>query len=80
MQPRPNFISSPADLHRPPVPAAVASLMDVQRFSNLTKLEKALALVWRATKRFLHGRARGRPKWEAIPDGGTVTVAERDAF
>lgn len=63
MEPKSEITSSPADLHRLPAGTAVASLMDIQRFSSLTRLEKLLALVWRAAKAFLRGIARGRPKW-----------------
>ncbi|XP_054611256.1 uncharacterized protein LOC129169152 [Dunckerocampus dactyliophorus] len=51
-EPRPELILSPTDLHRPPAGDAVTSLMDIQRFSSLTRLEKSLALVWRAAKKF----------------------------
>lgn len=81
VEPKPELISNPTDLHRPPAGAAVTRLMDVQRFSSLTRLEKSLALVWRAAKKFLRARVGGRPKWEVVLFGGTVTVAEReDAF
>lgn len=50
---RPKRTSNSTDQHRPP--AAVTSLMDIQRFSNLTRLEKSLALVWRAAKKLLRG-------------------------
>lgn len=79
--PRAEPTSGPADLHRPPATATVTSLADIQRFSSLARLEKAVALVWRAAKKFLRGRTEERPKWEAIPAAGTITAAEReDAF
>lgn len=64
-------------LHRPPAGAAVTSLVSVQRFSSLTRLVKSLALVWRAAKKFLHPKAREKPKWEAIPMTGTITEREK---
>lgn len=69
------------DLRRPPAGAAAASLLHIERFSNLTHLIKSLALVWRAARKFLSVKATGRSKWEAVPLTGIVTVAEReDAF
>ncbi|KAL2085037.1 hypothetical protein ACEWY4_020555 [Coilia grayii] len=74
-------ISTSVDLHRPPARVAATRLLDIKRFSSLTRLIKSLALVWRAAKKFLLVRARGNSKWEAVPLAGIVTVAEReDAF
>lgn len=71
----------PVDLHWLPSGVAVTSLLDIKLFRSLAQLIKSLALAWRAAKKFLHGRARGRLKWEAVPLVGIVTVAERqDAF
>lgn len=75
------MIAAAMDLHRAPPRVAVTNLLNIKRFSSLTRLLKSLALVWRAAKRFLRGRAGGRPEWEAVPSAGIVTVAEReDAF
>lgn len=80
-EPKLEPVSSSTDLHRPPAGTAVTILMEVQRFSSLTRLVKSIALVWREAKTFLHGRAQGKPKWEAVPVASTITVAERkDAF
>lgn len=67
--------------HRPAAGAIATKLLDVERFSNLTRLVKSLALIWRAAKKFLSIKARGRSKWEAVQSAGFITVAEReDAF
>lgn len=80
-EPKQSPISTSMDLHRPAAGAVAARLLDVRRFSNLPRLIKSIALVWRAAKRFLHAKATGRLKWEAVLLAGIVTVAEReDAF
>ncbi|XP_062416584.1 uncharacterized protein LOC119218794 [Pungitius pungitius] len=69
------------DLHRPPAGVAATNLLDTKRFSSLARLIKSLALVWRAARKYLRGRAWGRSQWEAVPLAGIITVAEReDAF
>ena len=56
-------------------------LVDVRQFSNLTRLVKTVAWVWRAAKRFLQVKTGDESKWEAVSFSGTVTVSERrDAF
>ncbi|KAK5862062.1 hypothetical protein PBY51_017494 [Eleginops maclovinus] len=77
-EPKQDPTSTSADLHRPPAEVAASSLLDIKRFSSLTRLMKSLALVWGAAKKFLHCRARGRPKWEAVPLVGIITAAERE--
>ena len=66
---------------RPPAGLAVQMLVDVRRFSSLTRLVKAVAWVWRAAKRFLRVKTRDKSKWEAVSLSGIITVSERqDAF
>ena len=66
---------------RPPAGLAVQMLVDVRQFSNLTRLVKTVAWVWRAAKRFLQVKTGDESKWEAVSFSGTVTVSERrDAF
>ena len=77
-EPKTEPSSNPTNLHRPPAGSAVTNLVKIQRFSSLTRLVKSLALVWRAAKKFLSLKARGKPKWEAVQMTGTVTVAERE--
>ncbi|XP_068507336.1 uncharacterized protein [Syngnathus scovelli] len=57
---------------------AARNLVDERRFSNLTRLVKVVAQVWRAAKHFA-ARSRGleTPKWEAVSLGGVITVTER---
>lgn len=77
-EPKQESISTSVDLHRPPPGVVATSLLDIKRFSRLTGLIRSLTLVWRASKRFLRGRAGGRLKWEAVPLTGIITVAETD--
>lgn len=67
---------------RPPVGAAVRILVDERRFSNLTRLVKTVAWIWRAAKCFAaQNRISGTPKWEAGSSDGVITIVERqDAF
>lgn len=58
--------------------SAVQNLIDVERFSDLSRLLKAVACVWRAAKRFLGpSRTLNRPRWEEVPSSGTISVKER---
>lgn len=58
--------------------SAVQNLMSVERFSDLSKLLKTIAFVWRAAKRFLGlKRTLNKPKWEEIPASCIVTAKER---
>ncbi|XP_060777189.1 uncharacterized protein LOC132886503 [Neoarius graeffei] len=58
--------------------SAVQRLIDVKRFSDLSKLLKTIAWVWRAAKRFLRpNRTLNRPKWEEVPLNGIITAKER---
>lgn len=71
----------PTDLHRPPDGSTAVNLLAAKRFSNLTRLIKTLGQVWRAAKKFLHVKAMGSSKWEAVQSAGVITVTEReDAF
>ncbi|GAA6105975.1 uncharacterized protein LOC122145514 [Tachysurus ichikawai] len=63
---------------RPPGGTVVQELIDVKRFSNLTRLIKTVTLVWRAAKKFLQVKTI---KWEAVSSAGVITNVEReDAF
>ena len=65
---------------RLPDRVVIQKLVDVKRFSVLTKLVKTVALVWRAAKGFMaqHQAASDSPKWEAIPSAGAVSMTERE--
>ena len=53
------------DQQRPPAGSAIQSLVDIKRFSSLTRLVKTIAWIWRAARRFLGpNRIPNRPKWE----------------
>lgn len=66
---------------RPPGGTVVQELIDVKRFSNLTRLIKTVALVWRAGKKFLQINKMDKLKWEAVSSAGIITLKEReDAF
>lgn len=63
---------------RGPEGSVVQSLIDVRRFSDLSKLVKTIAWVWRAAKRFFGpSRTLNRLKWKAIPSSGMITLRER---
>lgn len=63
--------------NRPPAGLAV----DVRCFSDLTRLVKTVAWVWRAAKRFLQVKTGDVSKWEAVSGSGIIMVSERqDAF
>ncbi|XP_049577363.1 uncharacterized protein [Syngnathus scovelli] len=62
----------------PPAGTAARNLVDEGRFSNLTRLVKVVAQVWRAAKHFAaQSRSLETPKWEAVSLGGVITVTER---
>ncbi|KAK7918663.1 hypothetical protein WMY93_009947 [Mugilogobius chulae] len=66
---------------RPPAGAAVRELVEEGRFSDLRKLVKTIALIWRAAKKFRRVKTKDKEKWEAVESLGVVTVFERrDAF
>ena len=66
------------DQQRPPAGSAIQSLVDIKRFSSLTRLVKTIAWIWRAARRFLGpNRIPNRPKWEAVHLTGVVSVQER---
>lgn len=70
----------PPDLEhrRPPAGAAVRNLVDEGRFSNLTRLVKTIAWVWRAAKCFAaKNKILGDPKWEAVSSARVITTTER---
>ena len=53
------------DQQRPPAGSSIQSLVDIKRFSSLTRLVKTIAWIWRAARRFLGpNRIPNRPKWE----------------
>lgn len=63
---------------RPPAGAAVRNLVDEGRFSNLTRLVKTIAWVWRAAKCFAaKSKILGAPKWEAVSSARVITTIER---
>nr|XP_057945469.1 uncharacterized protein LOC131139671 [Doryrhamphus excisus] len=63
---------------RPPAPASI-QLVEIKRFSSLTRLVKTVAWMWRAAKRFRgQNPAAGSPKWEAIPSTGVISAKERE--
>ena len=63
---------------RPPAGSEIQSLVDVKRFSGLTTPVKSIAWIWRAAKRFLGpNRTPNRPKWEAVPSTGVISVQAR---
>ena len=69
----------PTNPRRPPAGSAILDLVDVKRFSILTRLIKTVAWIWRAAKRFLgKNKALSNPKWEAISLTGVITVRERE--
>ncbi|KAK7944841.1 hypothetical protein WMY93_000569 [Mugilogobius chulae] len=66
---------------RPPAGVAVRELVEEGRFSDLRKLVKTIALIWRAAKKFRRVKTKDKEKWEAVESSGVVTVFERrDAF
>nr|XP_021326620.1 uncharacterized protein LOC110438467 [Danio rerio] len=73
----PNLVR--AEQKRPPAGLAVLNLCDIKRFSDLSRLVKTIAWVWRAAKKFL-GKKRtvNKPKWEAVLSLGTISVRERE--
>ncbi|RXN35876.1 gag-pol fusion poly [Labeo rohita] len=67
-----------AEPRRPPAGLAVRNLCDLKRFSDLSRLVKTIAWVWRAAKKFLgKNRTLNNPKWEAVCSTGTISVRER---
>lgn len=69
----------PTNPKRPPAGSAIQNLVDVKRFSILTRLIKTVAWIWRAAKRFLgKNKALNNPKWEAISLTGVITIRERE--
>lgn len=58
--------------------SAIQSFVDVKQFSELSKLVKTIAWVWRAAKRFLGAsQTLNWPKWEVVPSSGSISVRER---
>ncbi|XP_023810653.1 uncharacterized protein LOC105357885 [Oryzias latipes] len=69
------------DSRRPPAGTTIKELVDERRFSDLRKLVKTIAFIWRAAKKFLHVKTKDKEKWEAVQSSGVITVFEReDAF
>ncbi|XP_058477623.1 uncharacterized protein LOC131448851 [Solea solea] len=64
---------------RLPAGSAIQTLVDVRRYSTLSRLVKTVAWIWRAAKQFGKGsQAVESPKWEAIPSTGVISVRERE--
>ncbi|GAA6088185.1 uncharacterized protein LOC106611916 [Tachysurus ichikawai] len=57
-------------IRRPPAGSAVTKLIDIRKFSSLTKLIRVIAWVWRAATRWkemlIKNTASDKPKWEKI--------------
>ncbi|GAA6075579.1 uncharacterized protein LOC123723901 [Tachysurus ichikawai] len=57
-------------IRRPLASSAVTKLIDIRKFSSLTKLIRVIALVWRAATRWkemlIKNTASDKPKWEKI--------------
>lgn len=80
-EPVENQSSTRMEPSRPPGGITVQKLIDVKRFSNLTRPIKTVALVWRAAKKFLRVKTMDKLKWEAVSSVGIITLQERrDAF
>lgn len=63
---------------RPPAGSAIQSLVEIKRFGCLTRLVKTITWVFRAAKSFLGlNRTPNRPKSEAVPLIGVISVWER---
>lgn len=63
---------------RPPAGSTIRSLVDVKRFSILTRLVKTVAWIWRAAKTFIgQNQTMDSPKWEAVSSAGVISVRER---
>ncbi|KAI7800929.1 gag-pol fusion polyprotein, partial [Triplophysa rosa] len=73
-----DFVEVYKEFRRPPAGSVMGNLCEVERFSDLTRLVKMVAWVWRAAKRFF-GKARtlNDPKWEAVLLTGNISVGER---
>ncbi len=68
-----------AEPRRPPAGLAVKNLCNMERFSDLSRLVKTIAWVWRTARMFLgRNRTLNNPKWEAVSSTGTITVRERE--
>ena len=54
--------------------------MNVKRFSNLSRLVKTVAWIWRAAKKFIRGKQQtaNSPKWEAVSSSQVISVKERE--
>ena len=64
---------------RPPAGSAVKNLVDVKRFSDLTRLVKSVAWIWRAAKMFMgKNQTLNSPKWEAVSSTAVISVRERE--
>ncbi|XP_033975580.1 uncharacterized protein LOC117473794 isoform X2 [Trematomus bernacchii] len=65
---------------RPPAGSAVLNLVNVKRFSNLSRLVKTVAWIWRAAKKFIRGKRQtaNSPKWEAVSSSQVISVKERE--
>lgn len=63
----------------PPAGLAVLELVDVKRFSNLSRLIKTVAWIWRAARKFIRGNKQtaGNSKWEAVSSSDRISVQER---
>ncbi|XP_032434156.1 uncharacterized protein LOC116729604 [Xiphophorus hellerii] len=58
---------------------SIQNLVDVSRFSSLTRLVKTIVWVWRAAKRFIKkNQVAAKPKWEAVCSRGVISVRERE--
>ncbi len=57
---------------KPPAGLAVENLCNMERFSDLSRLVRTIAWVWRAARQFLGGnRTLNNPKWEVVSSTGT---------
>ena len=65
---------------RPPAGSTVQELVDVKRFSNLSRLVKTVAWIRRAARMFMKGNKRtaNNPKWEAVSFSKVISVTERE--
>lgn len=74
-----DLIQGQIEHKRPPAGSAVRNLFIMERFSDLSRLVKTVAWVWRVVKKFLgRNRTVNNPKWEAVSSTGTISVRERE--
>ncbi|KAK5848024.1 hypothetical protein PBY51_005680 [Eleginops maclovinus] len=68
---------------RVPAGSAMEGILDTRKFSNLTKLTRVIAWVWRAVKKWrkLLTKTSGssKPKWEGIPSTPEITSRAEEA-